>query len=71
VSGDSQRHEVCADPHSRILLSSYFSISLGTLKFGGYSSPRTIGPNHAGPTRMSKLDCSARLLRVCRRSYGC
>src|SRR3954471_22696734 len=51
---------------------SYFSISFGTLKFGGYLSPRIIGPKHRGPSRLSDpLGSPSRwLVRVCRRSSG-
>src|SRR3954468_16635955 len=50
----------------------YFSISFGALKFGGYFSPRIIGPKHFGPSRLSDPmgSPSRRLVRVCRRSSG-
>src|SRR3954470_3330388 len=51
---------------------SYFSISFGALKFGGYFSPRIIGPKHLGPSRLSDPigSPSRRLVRACRRSSG-
>src|SRR4051812_44906515 len=51
---------------------SYFSISFGALKFGGYFSPRIIGPKHLGPSRLSDPmgSPSRRLVRVCRRLSG-
>src|SRR3954470_8679263 len=51
---------------------SYFSISFGALKFGGYFSPRIIGSKHLGPSRLSDPmgSPSPRLFRVCRRSSG-
>src|SRR3954465_15387434 len=51
---------------------SYFYISFGALKFGGYFSPRIIGPKHFGPSRLSDPmgSPSRRLVRVCRKSSG-
>src|SRR3954467_15956783 len=51
---------------------SYISISFGALKFGGYFSPRIIGPKHLGPSRLSDPmgSPSRRLVRVCRKSSG-
>src|SRR3954468_5374191 len=51
---------------------SYFSISFGALKFGGYFSPRIIGPKHLDPSRLSDPmgSPSWRLVRVCRKSSG-
>src|SRR3954471_2159623 len=61
---------------------SYFSTSLGAPNGCGYLSPRTMGPKHAGPTRLSEpVPSSGWLLqesRAClfwssewRRSCGC
>src|SRR3954462_414643 len=49
---------------------SYFSISFGALKFGGYFSPRIIGLKNLGPSRLSDPigSPSRRLVRVCRKS---
>src|SRR3954469_14746108 len=51
---------------------SYFSISFGALKFGGYFSPRIIGRKHFGNSRLSDPmgSPSRRLVRVCRKSSG-